>query len=63
MELAMIILASALLGWIAGGLYTEWRLDRHDTAPVPDYDVGNPINGRGQRGEAVEICGMTMYRM
>lgn len=35
--------------------------DTHDDAPVPDFDVNNPINGR--YAEAVEIDGHVFWRM
>ena len=43
----------------------EWasRKPEKAEAPVPDYDVNNPINARGHRGEVVEICGVPMTRM
>lgn len=37
------------------------RFRENFEAPTPDFDVSNPINGR--RGQTVEICGATWYRM
>ena len=62
----MIIVVGCLL-CVALGMVIgyEWasRTPVKDTAPVPDYDVNNPINARGHRGEVVEICGKPFVRM
>lgn len=53
------------MGLVVGyewGAKKATRKEQHD-APVPDYDVNNPINARGHRGEVVEICGVPMTRM
>lgn len=62
MELAALLAVAFALGLVFG---YEWgnRRPVKDTSPVPDYDPENPINGKGHRGEIVEICGHPMTRM
>ena len=60
-----ISVISSALGIFLGVKLSEW-IDRRKSrkeAPVPDYDIANPINGRGHRGEIVEICGKQFMRM
>lgn len=60
MEIAIIALASVLLGWTAGSLAAEWRQKRRDVAPVPDFDINNRMNARARTETA---CGVrwTVY--
>lgn len=65
MKLALILFIVYILGMIVG---FEWgqkyrHKQRNEEAPAPDYDVSNPINCRGHRGEVVEICGKPFVRM
>ena len=67
MEMIVIMLIVYVLGMVIG---YEWGSKRKikDVAPAPityelGYDPDNPINGRGHRGEVVEICGKPFVRM
>ena len=54
----------AVLGVTVGVYLCRWALRwRQEDAPVPDYDVNNPVNGGGRRGETVQICGHTFWRI
>ena len=58
----IICLVCLALGMVFG---YEWasKTPKKDESPVPDYDVNNPINANGRRGEIVEICGKQFVRM
>ena len=59
---------SWLVGYVMGIIVCHlWRKDTKTKteAPAPDcgYDPENPINGKGHRGERVQICGHEFVRM
>lgn len=59
MEVAALSAVCLALGLVIGYEWGKHGTKNHD-APVPvmpDYDVNNPINANGRRGEVVEMCG------
>ena len=66
MEICVIATISFAAGYTVRALLAgvrALRLEREQEAPTPDYDVNNPINGKGHRGEIVNVCGADMVRM
>ena len=63
MELAVFGLICAAIGAAFGYVLKGEGKKAKVEAPAPDYDVGNPINARGHRGEVVEICGAEFVRV
>ena len=60
--LSLVVLAVGLLIGYEWGKRHENR--RHEClAALDDYDVLNPINANGHRGEVVNICGQDWVRM
>ena len=51
-----------LIGYEIGN-HAKHKAVEAPTPVLPDYDVNNPINANGRRGETVEICGAEWTRM
>ena len=63
MELALVLFVVYMLGMVIGFEWGQKYKRKQREAPTPDYDVNNPINGKGHRGEIVNVCGADMVRM
>lgn len=60
--LSAVVLAIGLVSGYEWGRRNENK--RHKALMMlDDYDLSNPINANGHRGEVVEICGMKFVRM
>ena len=66
MELIAMSVLCMVLGLLIGyeiGNHAKHKAVEAPTPVLPDYDVNNPINANGRRGETVEICGAEWTRM
>ena len=63
----LLILGGMLVAGPVGylvGVTRRGRRERNYDAPIPvtpDYDETNPINGKCNHGQTVEMCGTTWY--
>ena len=58
-----VMLIAGPIGYLIATVKRDRRERRYD-APIPvtpDYDETNPINGKGNHGQTVEMCGATWY--
>lgn len=63
MELILAMMIIFASGLVIGFEWGDKRKRKPVETPIPDYDVNNPINGKGHRGEIVNVCGADMVRM